>query len=209
MAGWPGSPIGANVQNDEVPGEEATDYDDQTPDCTDWLADQLPPIWTDSASKVPLCDQADVEQEADGWAGIWQEAADYLCSVLPSEASRPQALGAAQMRAASRTFPYDTGLGADNVAPRAIERLSDDMLQRLAQLLSDFECAGCWARTLRLVLTVLLPKTDGGRRPIGLFPTIVRVWMRACANYASAWRAEHEREGVSWAPRRGASIEEE
>ena len=36
-------------------------------------------------------------------------------------------------------------------------------------------------------MIILIPKADGGRRPIGLFPTIIRVWMRARAAVARQW----------------------
>ena len=35
----------------------------------------------------------------------------------------------------------------------------------------------------------LLPKTDGGRRPIGLFPTVIQLWMRSRICRTSAWEA--------------------
>jgi hypothetical protein len=42
-----------------------------------------------------------------------------------------------------------------------------------------------------LVLIVLLPKADGGLRPIGLFPTIVRIWMRARVTIARVWGSQN------------------
>ncbi len=38
-------------------------------------------------------------------------------------------------------------------------------------------------------LIVLLPKSDGGFRPIGLFPTIIRLWMRSRIFIAKEWEA--------------------
>ena len=32
-----------------------------------------------------------------------------------------------------------------------------------------------------------MPKSDGGYRPIGLFPTAIRVWMRARSTVARDW----------------------
>ena len=49
----------------------------------------------------------------------------------------------------------------------------------LVALFACFERIGQWCSVLDLVLIVLLPKLEGGLRPIGLFPTLVRVWMRA------------------------------
>ena len=44
---------------------------------------------------------------------------------------------------------------------------------------------------MHLVLIVLLAKSDGGRRPIGLFPTLVRLWMRARVQISRSWEAQH------------------
>ena len=93
------------------------------------------------------------------------------------------------LKAAASSFPLHTGLGADNIAPRALLRLSDTALLALINLRMKMEQVGEWADDLDLVLIVLLDKADGGRRPIGIFPTIVRVWMRARAAHARAWEA--------------------
>ena len=88
---------------------------------------------------------------------------------------------------AASTFPINTALGCDNAAPRAYSRLSRVALQALAALFLAFEKKGDWAAVLDLVLIVLLPKKTGGRRPIGLFPTMIRIWMRARVIIARAW----------------------
>ncbi len=87
------------------------------------------------------------------------------------------------------SFPTCTGLGADNMSPRAILRLPVEARLLLIQLLLAAEALGCWTVAVNLVLVVLLPKADGGLRPIGLFPTIVRVWGRTRALVARAWEA--------------------
>ena len=93
------------------------------------------------------------------------------------------------VRVAAMTFPAGTGLGGDNVAPRALARLSDSALLALVRILMAAEALGAWGLAVNLVLIVLLPKPDGGLRPIGLFPTIIRVWMRARTVCARAWEA--------------------
>ena len=60
------------------------------------------------------------------------------------------------------TFPADTGLGKDNISPRALARLSPQALDALALLFVAFEGAGSCCQVLNLVMIVLLPKTDGG-----------------------------------------------
>ena len=51
------------------------------------------------------------------------------------------------------------------------------------------EKRGDWPRGIFAVLIVLLPKPDGGRRPIGLFDTKVRLWMRIRSQVARLWEA--------------------
>ena len=42
-----------------------------------------------------------------------------------------------------------------------------------------------------MVYTVLMSTAGGGMRSIGLFPTVVRIWMRARVRIAQAWEADH------------------
>ena len=97
---------------------------------------------------------------------------------------------------AASSFPIGTGLGADNISPRAVTRLSAGAMIALATLLMAFEGLGSWCDALDLVLIVLLPKQDGGLRPIGLFPTIIRIWFRARIGLARAWEQSHHLPGI-------------
>ncbi len=88
------------------------------------------------------------------------------------------------------SFLAHTGLGGDNTQPRAVARLSTEMIIWLCHLLCAAEAIGVWPLIWQLVLIVLIPKPDGGRRPIGLFPTITRIWMRARRDVALAWESK-------------------
>ena len=144
-----------------------------------------------SSSKVPLCNQAAVEHEANEWARLWEEGTEYLGSFDHEQCTAPDPLKIHIVRKAAMSFPAGTGLGGDNIAPRAINRLSDQVLLCLATLFHAIEQAGRWPTVMHLVLIVLLPKPDGGRRPIGLFPTRFRVWMRARVELARHWDSTH------------------
>ena len=128
---------------------------------------------------IPLSDQAVVDKEADDWATLWQETHEYTPPQFGYEPSALYPMIENDIRAAALSFPPNTGHGADGLAPRAIARLSSQALQALIALFLAFEASGSWCQAVNMVLIVLLPKPDGGRRPIGLFPTIVRIWMRA------------------------------
>jgi hypothetical protein len=84
---------------------------------------------------TPLAEQAAVDVEAAGWSRQWAMDDRYtqpifdrlLMAALPS-------LTVLALRVAATTFPAGTGLGGDNVAPRAFGRLSDSALLALARI---------------------------------------------------------------------------
>ena len=103
---------------------------------------------------------------------------------------------------AAATFPGDTGLGEDNVAPRALERLSREAITALAALFLAFERFGDWPALLNLI--VLLPKAEGGFRPIGLSPTEIRIWFRVRLLTMKNWEKQNEMDSVYGGPGMGA-----
>ena len=139
---------------------------------------------------APLCDQAAIELEAEQWAKLWDEGKIYNGGSFGSKLGVLPRITVDQMRRAALSFPADTGVGADNISPRALARLSDGALESLIRILHLAEDSGRWPDELNLVLVVLIPKADGGTRPIGLFPTVIRAWMRVRSPLVRAWEAE-------------------
>ena len=138
--------------------------------------------------KGPASDLATVEDVASKWAHLWESNAVYSAPDFEEangEKLRP--LTAADILLAAKSFPAATGVGADAISPRALARLPQPLLEELASLLMLAEDTGDWSTAISLVLIVLLPKEGGGFRPIGLFPTLIRVWMRARASVARDW----------------------
>ena len=119
---------------------------------------------------VPLSDQAAVEHEANLWALLWRETAEYTPPNFAIDDSMLKIMLPAAIRAAAKTFPANTGLGHDHISPRAFLRLSDEAIAALAKLFMAFEKMGTWAEVLDLVLIVLLPTSDGGFVPSGSSP---------------------------------------
>ena len=109
----------------------------------------------------PLCDQAAVEAEAAEWAKWWKVGEKYELHWPQDDATLPPIM-AEDVIAAARTFPADTGLGADGISQRALLRLSEEAIDALAHLYNQIENAGSWTNSLDLVLIVLLGKADGG-----------------------------------------------
>ena len=114
-------------------------------------------------------------------ADLWEEGVQQIApnfDGVDDEVQIPMTVE--ELLAAAALFPLHTGLGADNFAPRAILRLPRAAVQRLVDILMAAERIGSWSAAMPDVLIVLIPKADGGKRPIGLFPTVIRLWMR-CA----------------------------
>ena len=63
-------------------------------------------------------------------------------------------------------------------APRGVAALGDAALESLLHMFALVELAGRWPATIGHVMVVLLAKAAGGFRPIGLFPSVARIWMR-------------------------------
>ena len=156
-SGWQPSPLGQQELNDAVPSDP-----DDGPGLLDDDQVVLDSQEAAARAKVPLCDQAAVEQEAYRWGALWQEGEQYAGPDLPEDPGQLAALMPDAVLAAARTFLLGTGLGGDNISPRAVLRLSSGAIMALATLFMAFERAGTWCHVLDLVLIVLLPKDDGG-----------------------------------------------
>jgi hypothetical protein len=176
--GWTQAPVAAVTEEEEVPELELDYHDDhlvraaelyQGRDGT--LTHDLPAANSNHNTVLSL--QAEVEAEANRWALEWDESATYSAS-FPHITEMPPGLVAQAIILASATFAPLTGLGGDNVAPRAFGRLTLQALEALAHILRACERKGTWPASVFAVLIVLLPKPDGGRRPIGLFDSKVR-----------------------------------
>ena len=156
---------------------------------------------------TPLDRQQAVDTEAGAWAKVWQQGVMGNHPVWPSDmgAMMPE-LVLDQLRAACHTFPGAVGLGWDKMHPRSLARCSDMVLKLFVRLMLLAETLGSWPKCVGVIMVVLLPKPDGGRRPIGLFPTIVRVWMRIRLEVAQAWMVANDRAYFYAGPAKGADV---
>ncbi len=156
----------------------------------------------------PLDLQSVVEDQALQWAEHWAARKGMPRPQWPRDiGQRPlNRPSVGQLRAALGSFPDKTALGTDAMHPRVLRRLSDERLDQLISILMHAEALGEWPECIGTVSIVLLPKADGGWRPIGLFPALIRVWMRLRRGLAQDWEAQHAR-GVLYAGKaRGAQV---
>ena len=199
-SGWVPSPIGEPQSvgwDAEAPQD--TRFEDE-PDMTDELVQQ--------SECIPLGNQDEVDQQASLWGGEW--AVNNALPLLPwpadsCEQALPQ-ISVLMIRQAAATFPANTALGWDKLHPRAIARCSDAALEALARIFMLAEALGRWPSQIGIVLICLLPKPDGGRRPIGLLPSLIRLWMRIRVTVVGRWQAQHSREYFYAGPRRGVQV---
>jgi hypothetical protein len=77
--------------------------------------------------------------------------------------------------AVSRTYKKRTGLGTDSFNPRWFGWFSLPLL-------------GVWPQQVTQILVAQIQKPDGGRRPVGLLPTLVGIWERIRKPIIAAWR---------------------
>ena len=206
-AGWALSTMGSDSWHDGIPSENRTaDSNDEDTNVVE-DDDALLIRYNEHAAKrqTPLADQAAVDAERSKWASLWKEDDSYNVSIIEdSECDALALLCPWAIKQAAVTFPPGTGLGADNVSPRALLRLSEAALTALGFIYQAIERVGSWTEAIQLVLIVLLPKNDGGLRPIGLFPTLIRVWMRARLYLTRAWETMHQIPEIYGGPSMGA-----
>ena len=134
---------------------------DEVDDAPGHLIEQTsapPRIWRpeEPARRELLSDQAETEHEADFWAELWDEKAAYNAGCDPLGTSTLAPLLPWALKQAALSFPAGTGLGADQIAPRAYARLSDHLLRAFCSILMAIELAGSWPQAVQLVIIVLL-----------------------------------------------------
>ena len=137
VSGWTSGTTDVDGYDTAVP--------DYSPGCkrADGEITITPPSDPDGAHSGPASDQAQVEATARTWAKLWKAEAAYLQPDL-SEADNeilPPLTGSA-IKLATSSFPGATGVGADALAPRAIAKLPDQLLDELAALLTLAEDTG-------------------------------------------------------------------
>ena len=146
---------------------------------------------SDGAAASP---QAIVNQDFVSWNKLWQKLGskasqpwrecngevDHLCQLPP--------LSCEALRKAARTFKTTTGVGVDAIVPTQYAWLSDELLGNIGKFLETVEACGCWPDQTKLSIIHLIPKQSGGKRPIGILASIIRLWDRARKHVAEAWR---------------------
>ena len=176
------------------------------------------PAWTAMPSDdegFALPPQAAAESIAGVWHSLWEvDSPDadlevrtwkYLCEqASEQEPLVPPTVNEVRMTAA--TFSRFTATGCDHLHPKHIGRLSVMAVQLLIDLFFAGFNLGMVPTVLHYVYIVLLPKETGGTRPIGIFSSVVRLFMRWLRRQVTdRWEASVPR--PYWFGCRGASVQ--
>ena len=108
------------------------------------------------------------------WKDIWSR--DAPNGKLAPDARRLPPITVEGIRSACKSFPTVTAVGLDRIRPRPLLLLGEAGLELLAALYNFSELSG--QVSVLGAHVDFLPKPAGGERPIGILPTLYRVWCR-------------------------------
>ena len=157
--------------------------------------------------RAPATSQQVTDDQAKEWQNQWGFGLNIPPPVWPEEMGEalPELLKE-ELLDSALTFSNHTGLGWDRLHPKCISRLSDSLLMLLMTILRLCEDDGGWPAMVALVIIALLPKAEGGFRPIGLVPFLPRLWMRARRRIAKAWEETQQRQYLYAGRGKGANV---
>ena len=153
-------------------------------------------VSADGENRLAL--QKRVEDEARKWGHIWLKFAgrartpwrDYGSDLLNKFPwlTVLEPIRGRDLAVHGKTFRETTGIGSDDFHPRWFGWLPTELLDNFAKLLNNAERHGVWPEQLYSILVCLIPKAEGGVRPIGLLTSLVRVWSRIRKVEVQRWR---------------------
>ena len=136
-----------------------------------------------------------LERIDEEWQSIWVKRPKVE---VPATGRELPPLLCSEVISACKSFDADTAVGEDRWRPKHIALLAPAGLHILTQMLNWYEQSGVFMGTCTNV--IFLDKPGGGERPIGLLPTLYRIWAKARRPYADLWEKEHHREFFWLAP---------
>ena len=156
--------------------------------------------------------QSIVDFELASWREIWLRLEGQCGAPVRSSQPSPVDLPTiteTDVAEAAATFKRATSVGAGDFPPRLVASLSSPLRRCIATFLNEVERIGERPAAIAAALIHLIPKPSGGRRPIGVLPSIVRLWGRVRKPIMQRWVRENARtydwathgrsaEGAAW-----------
>ena len=131
---------------------------------------------------------AEGEEEVEEWEPCIAEKGADEVPMEPLSTLTPQ-----QLREASSAFKRTTATSFDGFGMRHFNLMTDECLEALGKVYTIAETIGFFPKQLRAVPVPLLPKPKGGHRPIGIFPSVYRLWTKARRAEAEKWESKNDR----------------
>ena len=145
------------------------------------------------AAVLDASPQAVLEADQLQWKEVWTRLEGKYPTPWTTwqmqQCDQLEAIKRDDLRKAARTFSLYTGTGEDVLQPRAFQHLSDEVLDCYAGVLNEAEASGQWPSLVTTNLVHLIPKPSGGRRPIGVMATLVRLYERVRRSLIIQWQA--------------------
>ena len=124
-----------------------------------------------------------------------------IASTAPLEEAEP-----ADIARICNQFSRFTAIGCDNVHPRHLSSLSSPAMKCMCRLMFWILNLAEIPEAIATILISLLPKAEGGTRPIGIIATLLRVFLRwARPRWGISWEKQNSR--AYWHSQRGRSCE--
>ena len=155
--------------------------------------------------------QVDADLRAEPWHDIWTHAMEGGTLEWPHFSEEDLAMITlptyVQFMLLCRTFKITTGIGCCGFHPRHYGLITEELYASLLLIWLAMLRMGAAPEIIELLIVLLLPKATGGDRPIGLFPTCIRVlnrWLRT--TYGEMWRAANDRDYFYGSKGKGALV---
>ena len=192
---------------DSKVGNESTPVTSELDDLEGLSPEQLQAACSPTTSaQTPLGAQHLANAELADWGIQWAVGSNHDKLDWPDITEPLPPISLKKFRDALFSFPAGTGLGWDALHPRAMLRLPDELLRRWIDLFEECEAAGSWPEQIGVVIVVLIPKPEGGFRPIGLLPNPPRIWMRLRREQAKQWEVKCDRPFLYAGSGRGSTV---
>ena len=136
-----------------------------------------------------------IEEASKPWKDEWSRDMHMLKETLRAIAALRHIAMAAplppitvrKLDAALGTFDDCTGLGMDVLPPKMVKALPIPGKQAIIDLFHACEAKAMLPWQMLQVLIVLLPKPEGGHRPICLLVMLIRIWIRCRRDIGREW----------------------
>ena len=142
-------------------------------------------VSSSNTDNTSLSRQQEVQHYREQFEQYWHHEPDACLPKFEGVQKLPD-LSVGQIRRVAAGFSRSTS-AVNGLHPRHLLLLPDSATELLIHIFHAGESLGTFSSTCFQVFIALLPKLDGGKRPIGLYQTLFRVWVAARRPLISQW----------------------